>query len=190
VSVNFAGLFDVVFECINGDVFVLRIDCRSEPFVVKFHGCNAQHALLDSDMNVRIAYSNVKLLGAAVMETVTLMQLDPPMYPAFTDLELAARQPHVATPVQQIVHRSVQDAATISDLTPSLDFKDQTHGSTIIMVQADLMPAADDDDRMETGTTQSDRMDTGTTHSRLMDTGTTRSDPDGTYYSGDYSFIG
>jgi hypothetical protein len=92
---GFTGVYDVIFECKNGDVFALRIDCQAAP-IVKLYGCQAQHPLLDADMHVRIGYRDDYLLGAAVMETILQMQLDPPMILCFTDADLKAIQPRRA----------------------------------------------------------------------------------------------
>jgi hypothetical protein len=133
------GLYDTVFQCRGGEIFVLRVDLTEEPLVQLF-GCHAEHPLIDAHMYVRIAYHDRKLLGAAVMETIAEMQLNPPRILFFTDSEVEAMQPPAppideaevlcpGTPVSVIAVEV--GSATISALTsdpaiePRLSFSDR-----------------------------------------------------------------
>jgi hypothetical protein len=97
----FAGLYDTVFQCIAGEIFVLRLDCSSVP-IIQLFGCYAKHPLIDADMYVRIAYHDGKLLGAAVMDCIVQMQLNPPVILFFTDDEVAAMQPRQLPQARQL----------------------------------------------------------------------------------------
>jgi hypothetical protein len=88
------GIYDTVFACQDGEIFVLRVDVtRRSELIVQLFGCHAEHPLLDADMFVRISYHDDKMLGAAVMETIIQMQLNPPKILSFTDEEVRAMQP-------------------------------------------------------------------------------------------------
>jgi hypothetical protein len=89
-----AGVYDTVFACQRGEIFVLRVDVsRRSELIVQLFGCHAEHPLIDGDMHVRISYHDGNLLGAAVMESIVQMQLDPPKILSFTDDEVKAMQP-------------------------------------------------------------------------------------------------
>jgi hypothetical protein len=130
-------LYDTVFQCRGGTIFVLRVDLtRTEP-LVQLYGCHAVHPLIDADMYVRIAYHDRKLFGVAVLETIAAMQLNPPRILSFTDHEVEAMQPPVPPPplltpgpaFEISVIAEEVGPATISSLTrdlePRLSFKDQ-----------------------------------------------------------------
>jgi hypothetical protein len=89
-----AGVYDTVFACQRGEIFVLRVDVsRRSELIVQLFGCHAEHPLIGGDMHVRISYHDGNLLGDAVMETIVQMQLDPPKILSFTDEEVKAMQP-------------------------------------------------------------------------------------------------
>jgi hypothetical protein len=89
-----SGVYDTVFACQRGEIFVLRVDVsRRSELIVQLFGCHAEHPLIDGDMHVRISYHDGNLLGDAVMETIVQMQLDPPKILSFTDDEVKAMQP-------------------------------------------------------------------------------------------------
>jgi hypothetical protein len=117
-----AGVYDTVFQCKGGEILVLRVDVtRTEPRVTLF-GCQAQHPLIDPDMHVRIAYHDGKLLGAALIDSIVQLQLNPPRILWFTDDEVMAMQPCLSTvtaPFAAAVpaHSIVTDPTTVSSLT-------------------------------------------------------------------------
>lgn len=112
---TFAGVYDTVFQCNRGEILVLRVDVTSAEPRVKLFGCQAQHPLIDPEMHIRIAYHDGKLLGAALMDSIVQLQLNPPRILSFTDDEVMAMQPccHTSVPV----HSIVADPTTISSLT-------------------------------------------------------------------------
>jgi hypothetical protein len=121
-------VYDTVFQCKGGEILVLRVDVtRTEPRV-KLFGCQAQHPLIDPDMHFRIAYHDGKLLGAALMDSIVQLQLNPPRILWFTDDEVMAMQPcflHTATAATATVpaHSAVANPTTVSSLTADCRLK-------------------------------------------------------------------
>jgi hypothetical protein len=134
-----SGVYDTVFQCKNGEIIVLRVDLTRADPQVKLFGCDAQHPLIDSDMHVRIAYHDGKLLGTAVMETILQMQVCPPKILAITNDEVRAMQPSRQTPTYPtnpiiLAIPLPVDPPSVSSMTadsafprlePRLSFKDQ-----------------------------------------------------------------
>lgn len=122
------GVYDTVFACNGGKVFVLRVDCRAEPMVQLF-GCRAEHPLIDSDMHVRIAFHDSKLLGAALMDTIVQMQLNPPRILGFTDESVRAIQREDtarSTPATEDQGPTVTVTAQLVEDMRNLSFRCQT----------------------------------------------------------------
>lgn len=180
---NSEGVYDTVCECKTGDVLVLRIDCRTDPILVTLFGCQAQHPLIDSDMHIRIAYHDGKLLGAAVMETIVQLQLHPPKILRFTDDEVKAIQPPPVVrerrrryPEYQLnpVEDPADSSLTTSPSSHWVRFKDQAQ--TVVEMGANTTPSDVVADSVIWAEAQivEDRMDT-----------TASNDPSGTYYAND-----
>jgi hypothetical protein len=115
------GVYDTVIQCKGGEILVLRVDVTSTEPRVKLLGCQAQHPLIDPEMHVQIAYHDGKLLGAALMDSIVQLQLDPPRILWFTDDEVMAMQPSLSTVTAPfaaaVPAHIVTDPTTVSSLT-------------------------------------------------------------------------
>jgi hypothetical protein len=115
-------------------------------------------------MHVRLAYRDDKLLGAAIMDVIVQLQLNPPQILAFTDPELEARQPQqqhpppVPQPIvqhhqppppppppepQQIVqHHQPPPPSSLRSVhtAPSTDTGPSSPGASFVMAPATVTP--------------------------------------------------
>lgn len=113
-------LYETVFQCCGGHVYVLRVDCSNNEFAVSLYGMRAQHSLIDGEGHVRMARG--KLLGAALMETVVQLQMQPPLILEVTEAAVQALQ---RTPSGRNIIEQAQQQQPSFLTAPSFSYPDQ-----------------------------------------------------------------
>jgi hypothetical protein len=157
-----AGVYDTVFTCRGGEVFVLRVDVRqqlqrqrswrafggcggadhvSAPIVVRLWGCRlaTEHSLIDNEMHVRLAYRDDKLLVALQPPR---QQHPPPPPPPVPQPQIVPHQPPPVVPQEIEQHHQPPPSSLRSVHTaPSTDTGPSSPGASFVMAPATVTPS-------------------------------------------------